>query len=155
MKRKLFGSECRDVCWTSPERSAPYGYPEWAYTPKLRELYDNLFSTGDIDLLDQIGEAYITALYENPDDFGDGLKYQLPKGVFPKDSNMGWSKNKYIVKNKSILGYIDNLHFLVYGEIHWDPNNAQEGDFYNPDHVKNDWRRKETPKPKFPYNLFD
>ena len=136
---------------TSPERSAPYGYPEWAYTPKLRELYDNLLGEGAISLLDQIGEAYILAVYNNPKYYFTRLKYQLPEGVYPKskDPSARWENNKYINKNKSsFFEYIDNVHFNKDGEIHWDPNNPQKGMFYNDKHVLYDYRRSQTPKPK-------
>ena len=110
---------------TSPNRSAPYGYPEWAYTPKLRELYDNLLGEGAISLLDQIGEAYILAVYNNPKYYFTRLKYQLPEGVKAKNRSY-WNKNNYIrneVDGKE--GYIDNIHFKPEGEIHWDPNNPE------------------------------
>ena len=139
-----------------------------------------MFLLGEFDILDQIGDAYIRAIYcyGNPasidnvftdgdngdannasDPVGYGKRYQLPRGVKPNAGSKRWGYIQYIRDNLEGYPkeYIDNLHFEKgeTGKIHWDPNNPQEGDFYNPDHVKNDWRRKETPKPKFPYNLFD
>ena len=156
-KVKVISEQNKDnICWTSPKRESRPGYPEWAYTPKLENLYNNLIDTGAYEIAEQIGDAYITAIYNNPMPYFTRLNYQLPNGVGPKSDKPSarWKNNKYIMKNKSRgFWYIDNVHFLDNGKIHWDPNNPQEGFLYNSEHVIYDYGRVQTPEPKFIFSF--
>ena len=127
-----------------------------------------MFLLGEFDILDQIGDAYIRAIYcyGNPasidnvftdgnngdannasDPVGYGKRYQLPRGVDPKNRSHTWKSISYIRENK-LFGYIDHVHFLdKRGVIHWDPNNPIK---YTIDHNMYDFMRLHTPFPENP-----
>jgi len=145
------------IVWTSPQRTSQEGYPEWAYTPNLENLYNYLMDASAYDIVEQIGEAYIKAIYDNPKDYGDGRIYQLPEKSLPKSSQKisNWKNHHYILSQiEQPLkfwqgGYIDNVHFIIEdGQIHWDPNNPifNKGEFGA--HCDFDYGRKQTPRPR-------
>ncbi|MBP9023044.1 MAG: hypothetical protein KBH06_07575 [Spirochaetes bacterium] len=146
------------ICWTSPKRESRHGFPEWAYTRKLEKLYNYLIDAGGYEILDQIGEAYIKAIYDNPKKYGDGKIYQLPERSLLKnadDKKNQWRNYIYILLRLNFSakfwrgGYIDNIHFIFKNnEIHWDPNNPAiiKGEFDA--HCKYDYHRVQTPRPK-------
>jgi len=152
---------------SSDTREAGIGYPEWAYTPKLEKLYNNLIASKDYDLLDQIGDAYIAAiygvgkedevdvLYSDREKYGHDKIYQLPRGIKPKENKKVWSDSEYVKKNRdsAITGgadeYIDNVHFEKEdNKIHWDPNNPMGTDEERKRHLNYDYLRKQTTAPK-------
>ena len=134
----------------SPDRHASKDYPEWAYNERLQNVYKELIKTGDYDLLDQIGEAYIAAVYsvnskgEPIFDCGDNKLYQRPRGIYIKNGKSHMT-NKYLKNNKSFWGYIENIDLSdKNGWIHWDPNNAQNDNEWN-DHMKFDYGNRHMP----------
>ena len=149
---------------SSPKRTSEDGYPEWAYDLRLKGLFDSLYNDRknqiSADILEQLGEAYIKSVYDNPKDYGDGLKYQLPEGIYPKINAYQWLDSKIITRFIGIeAGYIQNFHFKAKGEIHWDPNlplNTSSLPYFilsispaeNLSHGFCDFYRRQTPLPE-------
>ncbi len=158
------------IC-SSDTREAGTGYPEWAYTPKLEKLFNKLIESNDYDLLDQIGDAYIAAvygvgeiqnnrtdgLYSDKKRYGHDRIYQLPRGIAPKNGKKVWANNEYIknsMERPAFLQpkeYIDNIHFDADDDkmmIHWDPNNPMGTHEEKQMHFNYDYLRKQTTAPK-------
>jgi len=137
---------------SSPVRQSRDGFPEWAYTDDLENLYISLITTNDVELLNQIGNAYIASVYGVKTNNSlykitkKGKIQQLPRHANPIP-NKEWNDNRYITTNsfKSFFGgrYIDNVHFLddTIGRIHWDPNNPMGSLKEKFEHLDHDYFR--------------